>query len=169
MNLITTLIVLATLGTIYAFWLRPAFKEQPSLAYFYDQERSLWAAIKLKFGGLKQKLTVAAFTAAGIIVEAYDFIQPLVAQSGVDVTTLTSKVPAQAWPIIGMAILGIVTYFRRLADRRHAAELEAANLKIAALTLAALPVGPVAAVTPIVSTVEPVPPAAVPAAPPAVQ
>ncbi len=121
--LLVVLIVFTLIST-YAFWIRPVLKTRPSLAEFYAREDSFWAAISLKFGGLKQKLTTAFVMIAGFVVSAYDFLAPLFAQSGVDVTTITSKIPPQAWPLIGMALMALVQYFRNLADKRIDQKLE---------------------------------------------
>lgn len=78
----------------------------------------MWGAFSAKFSGLKQKLTTAVVMIAGFVVSSYDFIAPLASQSGVDVTKLTERVPAQVWPIIGMVLIGLVQYFRNLSDKR---------------------------------------------------
>lgn len=119
--LLLVLIVL-TLISIYVFWIRPVLKTRPTLAQYYAAEENWWAALTLKFGGLKQKLTTAIVMAAGFVVSAYDFLAPLFVQSGVDVTTISSKVPPQAWPLIGMALIALVQYFRNIADKKKAAE-----------------------------------------------
>jgi len=124
--MITWLIVALTLlsvGTTYLFWIRPILKKQPTFAEFYAQEDTLWAALSAKFGGLKQRLTTAIVFIAGFVVEAYDFLAPLISQSGVDVTTILPKIPPQVWPLISMGILALVMYFRRLSDKRNAAAI----------------------------------------------
>ncbi|MDB5555441.1 MAG: hypothetical protein JWL86_5425 [Rhizobium sp.] len=126
--LLIVLIVLTAIA-IYAFWIRPILRLKPSFAAYYAEEESFWAAVCLKFGGLKQKLTTAFITAMGVIVSLYDFLAPLVAQSGADVRTLTSRVPPQMWPFIGIALVALMQYFRNLADKKAA--LEAADQAIA--------------------------------------
>lgn len=120
--LLVILIVLTLIAT-YVFWVRPILKTRPSLAEYYAREDSLWAALSMKVSGLKQKLTTAIVMIAGFVVSAYDFLAPLVASSGVDITTITSKIPPQAWPLIGMALIALVQYFRNLGDKRTAAVL----------------------------------------------
>lgn len=122
--LLVVLIVLTLVAT-YVFWIRPILKTRPSLMQYYEREESLWAALSLKVSGLKQKLTTAVVMISGFVVSAYDFLAPLFAQSGVDVTTITSKIPAQAWPLIGMALIALVQYFRNLGDKRAAADTDA--------------------------------------------
>lgn len=112
------LLIVLTLIAIYVFWIRPVLKTRPSFAQYYAQADSFWAALDLKFNGLKQKLTTALVMGAGFVVSAYDFLAPLFAQAGVDVTTILPKVPPQAWPLIGMALIALVQWFRNMADKR---------------------------------------------------
>ncbi len=121
-------LILFTLVLTYLFWIRPVLKTRPSFAEFYAREDSFWAALSAKFGGLKQKLTTAFVMIAGFVVSAYDFLAPIFAQSGVDVTTITSKIPPQAWPLIGMALIALVQYFRNIADKRVDEKLEARGI-----------------------------------------
>lgn len=115
-------LILLTLIATYVFWIRPILKTRPTFAEFYAREASIWTALQLKFGGIKQKMTTAFVMVSGFVVSAYDFLAPLFAQSGVDVSTITSKIPPQAWPIIGMVLIGLVQYFRNLSDKRDAAK-----------------------------------------------
>ncbi len=117
-----------TLIVTYLFWIRPVLKTRPPFAAYYAEEGTLWAAFSAKFGGLKQKLTTALVMIAGFVVSAYDIIVPLAAQSGVDVTKLTERVPPQMWPVIGMVLIGLVQYFRNLGDKRTAAVLVAKGI-----------------------------------------
>src|SRR5690349_4981091 len=116
-SLLVALIAFALVAA-YVFWIRPVLKTRPTFAEFYAREESFWKALSLKFGGIKQKLTTAFVMIAGFVVSAYDFLAPLFAQSGVDVTTLTSRVPPKMWPLIGMALIALVQYFRNIADKR---------------------------------------------------
>jgi hypothetical protein len=118
LNLLLFTLIVFTLIVTYLFWIRPVLKTKPSFAAYYAQEDSVWGAFSAKFGGLKQKLTTAFVMMAGFVVTSYDIIAPLAAQSGVDVTKLTTRVPPQAWPIIGMVLIGLLQYFRYLGDKR---------------------------------------------------
>src|ERR1035437_1306359 len=122
MDWLLTGLIVSTLAATYVFWIRPLLKTVPTLGHFYAQEESFWQALNFKLGGLKQKLTTMAVFAAGFIVEAYDILSPLMAETGVQVETLTSKVPAQLWPVIGMAVIGLVRYFRYLSDKKNLAD-----------------------------------------------
>jgi hypothetical protein len=121
----------------YWLWVRPLLKETPSLKEFYAEEESLLEAAKLKFAGIKQKLTTAIIFIASIIVMLYDQLAPLALQSGVDVTSLSDKIPPKAWPFILMAAAGLLGYFRRLSDKRAAAEAAALEAEAAKTDLVA--------------------------------
>jgi len=110
----------------YIFWIRPLLRQRPSLKEFYDQEDSLWGAISLKTAGIKQHLTVAILGGAGVAVEAYDFIAPLLSQAGVDVTKIAPMIPPEAWPLINLGILALITYFRHQSDKRAASMIQVA-------------------------------------------
>jgi len=118
LNLLLGLIILATSAATYVFWIRPVLKMNPSFAHFVAQEENFHRAARLKLRGLKQRLATGIILASGFVVSAYDFLAPLAAQSGVDVTTLTDKIPPKAWPLIGMATVALIQYFRFLSDRR---------------------------------------------------
>lgn len=122
LNLLLGLLIFATALATYVFWIRPLLKQNPSFAYFFATEQSFTAATRLKLVGLKQKIVGAVLAASAFIVSAYDFIAPLVAQSGVDVTQLSAKIPAQAWPVIGLASVLLLQYLRSLSDKRAAAD-----------------------------------------------
>lgn len=120
-------LLVVTLLVAYIGWIRPALKVQPTFASYYAKEDSLWAALSAKFAGLKQKLVTAAVLIMGFVVSAYDVIISATQASGFDwgnVSTLTSKVPAWAWPLIGMALIKLVQYFRDLGERRTIDALE---------------------------------------------
>lgn len=128
LNLLLFALILFTVVVTYLFWIRPVLKEKPSLSEYYDREGTLFAALNVKFAGIKQKATTAIVMIAGFVVSAYDFLAPLVAQSGVDVTTLSSKVPPTLWPIIGMALIALVQWFRNLSDKRTEEVLESKGI-----------------------------------------
>lgn len=116
------LLVAATTFTIYLIWVRPVLMTRPSFKEFYARQESLWGALQLKFRGLKQKITTALVTIAGVSVFFYDTLAPLIAQSGVDVPQLLPMVPPKLWPLIGIGITALMLYFRNLAERRRDAE-----------------------------------------------
>jgi hypothetical protein len=122
MNWLLTGLIVSTLAATYVFWIRPLLKTTPTLGHFYAQEESFWQALNFKLGGLKQKLTTVAVMVTGFVVSAYDILAPLMEESGIQVETLTSKVPPQAWPVIGMVVIGLVQYFRKLSDKRDLAD-----------------------------------------------
>ena len=59
--------------------------------------------------------------AASAAVTGYDFFAPIV--SGVDMSSLTSRVPSWAWPLVLMALTALFQFLRNLADNRHKVEL----------------------------------------------
>ncbi|MGH7175590.1 MAG: hypothetical protein ACREGR_04515 [Minisyncoccia bacterium] len=145
LDILLWLLIVATVVATYVFWIRPVLKTTPSLGYLYADEEAFFAALGRKFDGLKQKLVTAVVAAAAFVVSTYDFIAPLVAQSGVDVTTLTDKVPAQAWPIIGIALVLLLQYLRKVGDRSLLAKMQPGDplVTLDAPTLTpAIPVAP---------------------------
>jgi len=128
MNWLLWALISGAVLSAYVVFIRPTLRDQPSFKEFYEQEESFWKALRLKLAGLKQKVTTTILFVAGIVIAGYDQIAPLVLETGVDVTSLTDKIPAKAWPFILMGAAGILQYFRRLSDQRAAAkekELEA--------------------------------------------
>ena len=121
----------------YLLWVRPVLRKTPSLKEFYAEEDSLLEALRLKFAGIKQKLTTAVIFIAGIAVTAYDQLAPLALQSGVDVTSLTDYIPPKAWPFILMAAAGLLEYFRHLSDRRAAQDAAALEAEASRAVLTA--------------------------------
>lgn len=113
-------LVLATLVAIYWFWIRPILKSRPAFRKLYEREESFIAALREKLKGIKQKLSSAVVIAASAAVSGYDFFTPIV--SGVDVSSLTSKVPSWAWPLVLIATTALFQFLRNLADKRHKAE-----------------------------------------------
>jgi hypothetical protein len=119
--MVMAVMVFATLVAIYTFWIRPILKTRPAFRELYQEEENIFAALRAKFAGIKQKLSSAVVIAASVIVSGYDFIAPIV--SGVDVGLIAAQVPPWAWPLILIAVTAIMKYFRDLADRRHELEL----------------------------------------------
>ena len=113
-------LVLATLVTLYWFWIRPILKSRPAFRDLYDKEESLFAALRKKFAGIKQKLSSVVVVAASAAVSSYDFLAPIV--SGVDVSSLAAKVPSWAWPLILISVTALFQFLRNLADKRHKSE-----------------------------------------------
>lgn len=113
------LIALATIAVVYWFWVRPMLQARPSLAHFWEQERSLFVAIRLKLAGLKERLTAASIVGANVVVLLYDKIAPIV--QGVDTSPLTASVPSWVWPLLVISGPLLMLFFRSLADRRAAA------------------------------------------------
>lgn len=111
----------ATLAAVYWFWIRPILKTRPAFRDLYQEEENVFAALREKFAGIKQKLSSAIVIAASAIVSGYDFFAPIV--SGVDVSSIAAHVPSWAWPLILIAVTAVMKYFRDLADRRHETEL----------------------------------------------
>jgi|SRR5665213_27798 len=109
----------ATMVAIYWFWIRPILKSRPAFRELYDKEANFFAALHEKFKGIKQKLSSAIVIAASTAVTGYDFFAPIV--SGVDVSSLASKVPSWAWPLILISLTALFQFFRNLADKRTGA------------------------------------------------
>lgn len=119
--MLTFVFVVATLVAIYWFWIRPILKSRPAFRDLYEREESLFAAVREKFAGVKQKLSSAIVVAASLAVSGYDFIAPIV--SGVDVSSIAAQVPSWAWPLILISVTALFQFLRNLADKRHKAEL----------------------------------------------
>ncbi|MGE0630258.1 MAG: hypothetical protein AB7O43_20885 [Hyphomicrobiaceae bacterium] len=111
----------ATLVAVYWFWIRPILKSRPAFRELYQEEENFLEALRVKFAGIKQKLSSAVVIAASAVVSGYDFFAPIV--SGVDVSSIAAQVPSWAWPLILIAVTAVMKYFRDLADRRHEIEL----------------------------------------------
>lgn len=120
-TLIRLALILPTLAIVYWFWIRPILKQTPSLKAFYDAEAGWWAAFSGKFAGIKQKLAGSLIALACLVVELSDYVAP--ALGAVDTTPLTSHVPPWAWPIITIAAIKLLEYFRKLADKRNNATI----------------------------------------------
>ena len=114
-------LVFATLLAIYAFWVRPILQSRPAFRELYGKEENFLAALREKLKGIKQKLSSAIVIAASAAVTGYDFFAPIV--SGIDVSSLTSRVPSWAWPLVLISLTALFQFLRNLADKRHRAEL----------------------------------------------
>ena len=114
-------LVFATLLAIYAFWIRPILQSRPAFHDLYDKEENFFAALREKLKGIKQKLSSAIVIAASAAVTGYDFFVPIV--SGVDVSSLTSRVPSWAWPLVLISLTALFQFLRNLADKRHKVDL----------------------------------------------
>ena len=119
--MVMAVMLFATLVAIYAFWVRPILQSRPAFRELYGKEESVLAALRQKLKGIKQKLSSAVVIAASAAVTGYDFFAPIV--SGVDVSSLASKMPSWAWPLVLIALTALFQFLRNLADRRHGAEL----------------------------------------------
>ena len=121
---VTILSVISVLA-IYWFWIEPVLKSRPAVRDIYATEQNLFAALKEKLKGIKQKLSSAVVIGASAAVTAYDFFNPII--SGVDVTPLTSNVPSWAWPLVLISTTALFQFLRNLADARHKTELNAGS------------------------------------------
>ncbi|MGJ4927142.1 hypothetical protein ACQR1I_03975 [Bradyrhizobium sp. HKCCYLS2038] len=109
--------------TVCWFWIRPILRSRPALHELYRKEESLFAGVREKFAGIKQKLSTAVVISVSAAVSVYDFLGPVV--SGVDVSPLAAQVPSWAWPLALIATTALFQFLRNLADHRHDAELDA--------------------------------------------
>src|SRR3954466_5821408 len=107
-------LVFATLLAIYVFWIRPILKLRPEFAEFYAREGSVFAAIREKLKGIKQKLSSVIVIAASAAVTGYYFLTPIV--GSVDVSSITAHVPSWAWPLVLISITALCQFLRNLAD-----------------------------------------------------
>jgi hypothetical protein len=117
--LLTAQVVFFTVAIVaaYVFWLRPILHSRPELRDFYAQTDSFWAALRLRFAGIKTLLAAALGMAASAIVTLHDFLVPLA--TGVDWTPVRDLLPAWAWPFILFAMFALISWFRRMTDRRQ--------------------------------------------------
>src|SRR6185312_10193115 len=111
------ILMTATLVAVYWFWIRPILKSRPAFAEFYASEDSLFAALREKLKGIKQKLSSVIVIAASAAVSGYDFITPIV--SSVDVSSIAAQVPSWAWPLVLICITALFQFLRNLADSQH--------------------------------------------------
>src|SRR3954464_1596904 len=115
------ILMTATIVAVYWFWIRPILKSRPAFAEFYARAESLFAAVREKLKGIKQKLSSVIVIAASAAVSGYDFITPIV--SGVDVSSIAAQVPSWAWPLVLICITALFQLLRNLADSRHKEDL----------------------------------------------
>jgi hypothetical protein len=123
--MLTFVLVLATLLAIYWFWIRSILKSRPAFRDLYGHEENAVAAVRAKLKGIKQKLSSVIVIAASFAVTAYDFLAPIV--GGVDVSSIASRMPSWAWPLVLIFLTALFQFLRSLADKRHEIELNEAT------------------------------------------
>jgi hypothetical protein len=123
--MLSVIFMTATIVAVYWFWIRPILKSRPAFAECYACEESVFAALREKLKGIKQKLSSVIVIAASVAVSGYDFITPIV--GGVDVSSIAAQVPSWAWPIVLICITALFQFLRNLADSRHKEELAEVN------------------------------------------
>ena len=116
-----TILSVASALAIYWFWIDPILKSRPAFRDIYAHDNTIFAALKEKLKGIKQKLSSVVVICASGAVTAYDFFNPII--SGVDVTPLTSHVPSWAWPLVLISTTAMFQFLRNLADSRRKAVL----------------------------------------------
>jgi hypothetical protein len=116
-----TILSVTTVLAIYWFCIDPILKSRPAFRDIYAPDNTIFAALKEKLKGIKQKLSSVVVICASGAVTAYDFFNPII--SGVDVTPLTSHVPSWAWPLVLISTTALFQLLRNLADSRRKAEL----------------------------------------------
>ena len=119
--MIITILSVATVLAIFWFWIDPILKSRPAFRDIYADDNTIFAALKEKLKGIKQKLSSLVVICASGAVTAYDFFNPII--SGVDVTPLTSHVPSWAWPLVLISTTALFQFLRNLSDSRHKKEL----------------------------------------------
>jgi hypothetical protein len=106
----------------YIFGLRPVLKQTPAFKELYATEDTLFSAINVKLGGLKQKIVTVFVSIVGFVVIGHDSLSSLLAAAGIDPiaygTQILPKVPSWAWPLITLAAVWLIQYFRNLADKQ---------------------------------------------------
>lgn len=107
---------LAALITTYWFIVRPILKTRPGCLEFYQRADSFWAAVRLRFQGLKGAIATGLAKAAAVVIYLHDEAIPYM--TGVDWTPITDKVPAWAWPILCFAAFWFIGQARVWAERR---------------------------------------------------
>ena len=123
-----TILSVASALAIYWFWIDPILKSRPAFRDIYAHNNTIFAALKEKLKGIKQKLSSVVVICASGAVTAYDFFNPII--SGVDVTPLTSNVPSWAWPLVLISTTALFQFLRNLADARHKAELTTGKTQV---------------------------------------
>lgn len=159
MTFLFPMLMLVTCIVVYAFFVRPTLKQNPALKELYANEETVLNAVAAKFSGLKQKLATIFISFVGFVLVAHDSLASLLQAAGIDPVAygsqLLPKVPATAWPLITLACLGTIQYFRHLADKQARANAEA-------LLLAGHPLAAPAPGLPISTLPSPSPLAAMP-------
>ena len=123
-----TILSVASALAIYWFGIDPILKSRPAFRDIYAHDNTVFAALKEKLKGIKQKLSSVVVICASGAVTAYDFFNPII--SGVDVTPLTSHVPSWAWPLVLISTTALFQFLRNLADSRHKTELTSGTTQI---------------------------------------
>lgn len=123
-----TILSVASALAIYWFWIDPILKSRPAFRDIYAHDNTIFAALKEKLKGIKQKLSSVVVICASGAVTAYDFFNPII--SGVDVTPLTSNVPSWAWPLVLISTTALFQFLRNLADARQKAELTSGKTQV---------------------------------------
>ena len=125
-----TILSVASALAIYWFWIDPILKSRPAFRDIYAHDNTIFAALKEKLKGIKQKLSSVVVICASGAVTAYDFFNPII--SGVDVTPLTSHVPSWARPLVLISTTALFQFLRNLADARQKAELTSGKTQVRA-------------------------------------
>ena len=123
-----TILSVASALAIYWFWIDPILKSRPAFRDIYAHDNTIFAALKEKLKGIKQKLSSVVVICASGAVTAYDFFNPII--SGVDVTPLTAQVPSWAWPLVLISTTALFQFLRNLADGRLKAELTSGKTQV---------------------------------------
>ena len=123
-----TILSVTTVLAICWFWIEPILKSRPAFRDIYADGNTIFAALKEKLKGIKQKLSSVVVICASGAVTAYDFLNPII--SGVDVTPLTSHVPSWAWPLVLISTTALFQFLRNLADSRHKEELTSGKTQV---------------------------------------
>lgn len=116
-NYLFPVLIAFTALVVYVVGVRPMLRNTPLFKDVYDKEAGFLYSVNQKFGGVKQKITTIVLSAMGFIVLAHDQIAPLVTQAGVDPAQFLPSVPAYVWPLLTMAVLWLVQFFRNQADK----------------------------------------------------
>lgn len=101
----------------YWYWIRPVLRERPGCLEFYNHTDNFWAAVNIRFQGLKGKIATGVAKAATIIVLLHDQVIP--AATGVDWSPLVGQVPGWAWPLITFFAFWFIGKCREWAEARQ--------------------------------------------------
>lgn len=130
MNLLFWLMMLGTVVVVYLFWVRPLLKKNPALKDLFAAEDTVREAMCAKFSGIKQRLAHALIIMATAVVAVHDKLAPAI--TGIDTSPFMAKinvyVPDWGWPLIMIAGVSLLDYFRKIADK----EMDAKVAEIAA-------------------------------------